>query len=648
MRSPESNLPAAPLLRAAQQSGAVPLSPSQARLWFLHVLAPASAQYNIASAWRLRGAVDAPALDRSLCAIVGRHQVLRAKFLDVDGLPTQVIEPAPEHVLHIVDVMPRSGTLTESEILAIVADEAAQPFDLRTAAVYRARLLRLADTDHILLLTLHHIACDGWSLGVLHRELSGLYAADGAISAVSIPDLTVQYADVATWQLSMAESDAGAAQLRYWQRVLAGAQRTSLSADRRRPEIQSGRGALCKHDLRALTLDRLRQVAREASATVFMASLAAFGLLLRRCTGADDITIGTLVAGRTRAAMEPLIGCFVNTLATRITTRSAMTYRALLIQTRDVMLDAFANQDIPFERVVETLPIDRDARHNPLFDVMFTAQQEQSDGLTLRDVASTPIPTMLATSRLDLIVSLVQTKHQVAVVCEYSTDLFDASTIAAFLRAYEVLLAQVMADPDKLLDEYRIVTGTEEAELVQRGTGPAGHEYRDGAASGDWRALCVDELVRAQALRTPAAAAVCGPDGRVLTYSELEERANGLAHRLRALGAGPEVPVAVCVTRSMHLVIAILAIWKAGAAYVPLAPETGSELLRFLLDDSRAPLVIAEEQFRDSLPASDGRTILFVAGRGGPRANAPPEAKRAPHNLAYIIYTSGSTGRDRK
>jgi amino acid adenylation domain-containing protein len=555
-----------------------PPSFAQRRLWFLDQLIPGHAMYNLTATVRLE-TVDREALERALAAVVRRHEALRTTFRVIDGEPRQIVAPerdAPLRAIEVADAADAARAATE---------EARRPFDLARGPLLRATLLELADSDaRVLVLTLHHIVADGWSLGVLFRDLSALYAG------AELPDLQVQYADYAVWQQEWLAGGVLDEQLGYWRERLAGLERLELATDRPRAASPTFSGAR-----RRLILDGdVDGLSRREGVTPFMVLLAAFAALLSRYTGRDDVAVGTPIANRTRAEIEPLIGFFVNTLVMRVDLGGDPTFRELLARVRDVALGAYAHQDLPFERLVAELAPERDAARNPLVDVMF---QLQGAG------AEPALDVERGTSPFDLTCDLWPTHEGYAGHLEYSTELFDADTIERLAGHYETLLAAAIDDPRLRVSELPLLSESEREELLVEFN-------RTEAEIPDRR---VHELI-------PYNDAPAVVDGDVvLTYAQLHRRANALAHRLRA--AGPLV--AVALGRSADLVIATLAVLKAGAAYAPLELSAPPARRRLVLDGLGDPVVIEAV--------------------GDEEADSPPDAP--PADLAYVIHTSGSTGR---
>ncbi|HPL30629.1 MAG TPA: amino acid adenylation domain-containing protein, partial [Anaerolineae bacterium] len=615
----------------------LPLSFAQQRLWFLDQLEPGSAAYNVPEAVRLSGPLDVAALERCLNEVVRRHEVLRTVVATADGRPYQEIAPDLRVDLALSDLtgLPEAGR--EAEALRLAGEEAARPFDLAHGPLMRARLLRLAADEHVVLLTLHHIVCDEWSSSILVEEVAALYAASAAGQAAPLAELPIQYADYACWQRSWLQGEVLDEQLTYWKQQLAGApELLPLPADRPRPAVQTFRGAYQSFEVPSEVTQGLQALSRQEGATMFMALLAAFQTLLARYTGQDDISVGTPIAGRNRAELEGLIGFFVNTLVLRGDLAGEPSFRELVRRTREAALGAYAHQDVPFEMLVDALQPVRDLSHSPLFQVMFVLQNaplrvRELPGLTMRRVESSS-----GTAKFDLTLFMEEAGDRLGGAVEYNADLFDAATIARFIGHFQALLAAAVADPDGRVARLPLLSEAERREIV--------HTWNDTTAAYP-EGQCAHQLFEAQAQRAPqAVAATC--TGRQMSYHELNRRANRLAHRLRALGVAPDVVVGVALERSLDLLVALLGILKAGGAYLPLDLGHPAERLTFMLDDSQARLVVTQACHQAQL-AQGGAQALLLDREGEALAldEGNPVGCVGPGNLAYVIYTSGSTGR---
>ncbi|HEX2079483.1 MAG TPA: amino acid adenylation domain-containing protein [Longimicrobium sp.] len=637
-RGEASAVPHPPLTRS-ERGGPLPLSFAQQRLWFLHQMEPESPFYNIPFAVRMRGGLDVPALRRALAEIVRRHEVLRTTFRADSSGSWQVIHPAPESFdLPVADLRAVPAEWAEGEVLRLMADEAEQPFDLRRDRMLRALLVRAEEEEHVLVLTLHHVAGDGWSVGVFFRELAQLYGAFRAGDASPLPDPPVQYADFAEWQRGWMQGGALDAQLAYWRERLAGAPAVlELPADRPRPAVQSHRGEVRAFDVPAPLAARLRALAREADATLFMVLLAGFDLLIHRLSGRDDVVVGSPIAGRMHGEVEELIGFFVNTMALRTDLSGDPGFRELVRRVRETTLEAYAHQDLPFERVVEAVQPDRTLSHNPIFQVAFALQNAAMEpaelpGLTLRleEVDS-------GTAKFDLFLEMEERGERLRGRLEYATDLWEPATADRMVRLFLQLLDAVVADPDRPASAAELVDGAERRTLLERWSGAgrvASHEETIHAA-----------FARV-AERHPARAALSW-EGGTMTYGELHARSSAIARRLREMGVRPEEPVALVMERSPELVAAVLGILKAGGAYVPVNPREPQGRVEWMLADCGARVVAAQQGLAALLPP-DGRRTLFVDAEWASLCGRPggdPLAGADPDGAAYVIYTSGSTGR---
>jgi amino acid adenylation domain-containing protein len=617
--------------------GAASLSYAQERLWFLEQLQPGTAAYNMPAALRLRGPLDVGALGQSLGEIVRRHEALRTTFVAVEGRPFQVIAEPRAVGLPVIDLAGLPETEREAEAERLAGEEAQRPFDLARDLLLRARLLRLDEREHVLLLTLHHIACDAWSVGVLSREVAELYEAFSRGQPSCLPELPLQYADFAAWQRAWLQGETLATQLGYWKRRLAGVPPAlELPTDRPRPAVPSSRGGRHPFTFPRELGESLQALGRREGGTLFMTLLGAFQVLLSRYTGSDDIVVGSPVAGRSERETERLIGLFVNTLVLRTDLSGDPTFRELLGRVREVCLDAHAHQDLPFEKLVEELQPERDPSRTPLFQVMFTLQNAPRAALSMAGLEVSGMAVDRATAKFDLSLSMGETERGLQGTLAYSAGLFDAATIARLARHYRTLLEGVVADPERRLSELPLLTEEERQQIL----------VEWNATASDYpRERCVHELFEAQVERTPEAVAVAC-EGQHLTYRELNWRANQLAHHLRRLGVGPEVPVGICVERSLEMLVGLLGILKAGGAYVPLDPTCPLERLAFVLNDTRVPLLLTQERLVSRLPAHAVQVVRLDADWGAigqaPATNRSSDLR--PDNLAYVIYTSGSTG----
>ncbi|CAA9364638.1 MAG: Polyketide synthase modules and related proteins, partial [uncultured Gemmatimonadetes bacterium] len=633
-----AGVPVLPPVVPAGRTRALPLSFAQERLWFIDRMEPGSATYNMPLARHLGGALDPVALERALGEIVRRHESLRTTFRAVDGFPVQVISPFSGFALPVEDLSALGEADRPAAVWRRARDEAARPFDLAAGPVFRAALLRLGVEDHVLLLTMHHIATDGWSMGVLDRELSALYAAYREGGESPLPELPVQYADYAVWQREQLAGEALDRQLSYWRERLADApELLELPTDHPRPPVQTYRGASVPVKLSLELQERLQALGRSEGATLYMTLLSAFQVLLGKYAGSDDVVVGSPIAGRTRGEVEELIGFFVNTLVLRSDLSGDPSFRQVLGRVREGTLGAYEHQEVPFERLVAELQPERSLSHSPLFQVMFSVENAGGGGggSAFAGVEVNGVGTAMEVAKFDLSLELLATPQGLRGALNYSTDLFERGTVERMLGHLARVLEQAAADADVRLSELELLDEAERARVVQTWNRTEAGYPADGS---------VHERFQGQAARTPDAVAVRFRD-ETLTYAEVNERANRLAHHLAGLGVGPETRVAVCLERGPHMVVAVLAVLKAGGAYVPLDPAYPAERLAFMLADAAVPVLVTQESLRAALSVGDGVAVVSVDGDGVAAQSAGnPERGVSPDHLAYVIYTSGSTG----
>ena len=608
---------------------------AQERFWFVDQVMGGSAAYNIPAGIRLRGDLDVQLLERALSQIVRRHEILRTSFTVEDGRPVQVIEPAGPVSLALTDLTAVGPEEREGTARRLVDDETQRPFELTRSPLFRAHLLRLDERDHILHVVFHHLVFDGYSKLVFHHELGELYAAGSRGQTASLQELTLQYGDFAEWQRSWLQGEFLERELAHWKESLDGMPAAlELPTDRPRPIVSSMRGAWSRSNIPTATVEGLEALARQEGATFYMALLTAFDVLLHRYSGQDDIAVGMPVDCRDQPELDGVIGAFVDTAVLRVDLSGNVTYRELLGRVRSRMLDAIAHQRLPFEQLVRALEPDRQLGRHPLYQVMLTLVPG-GPPLTIPGLAIEEITTERASAPIDLTVFLEKREDEVEAIWEYSTDLFESETIDRMQAHFLRLLEAAIAEPDRPIGALAMLSGAERDQLLEGWSG-------SGAA---YPVACLHELFEAKAAAAPDAPAV-SYEGDMLSYRELNEWANRLAHRLREQGVGPEVPVALCLHRSLELVVSILAVLKAGGAYVPLDPDYPSERLAFVLADARPPVVITQEDQLARLPAHEA--VVVCLERGSPAlddfSSANPTPSARPENLAYIIYTSGSTG----
>ncbi|HYS04987.1 MAG TPA: amino acid adenylation domain-containing protein [Candidatus Dormibacteraeota bacterium] len=611
-----------------------PISFAQQRLWFLDQLDPGRPFYNVPSTLRLRGPLDRAVFGKALDEIVHRHEVLRTTFPGVDGKPVAVPAPRWQTALSIEDLSELPSAERWPAALRRARQEAQRRFDLERGPLFRAHLLGLDAQDHVLLLTFHHIVTDGWSEGVLHRELAALYAAFLQGRPSPLPALPIQYADYAAWQRDFLQGQVLDTQRAFWRQALAGAPLTlDLPTDRPRPAVRTHRGAKVRAGLSARLSEALGDFGREEGATPFMTILAAFNLLLMSWTGQDDILVGTPIANRHRLEIEGLIGCFVNTLVVRTDLSGDPTFRELLRRVRRVALEAYAHQDLPFERLVEELRPPRDLGRTALFQVMVA--HAATTRLDLEGLEAEFVDIDDGISKFDLTLDVDDGGRQLACDLEYSTDLFDDATARRMLQGLETLLEGIAAEPGRRLSRLPLLREDERRRILL-----GSH----GRRTENREARTVHGLIEERAATARDATAVSFGDRRI-TYAELDERAAALARRLVPLGVGPDVPVGLCVERSIEMLEGLLGILKAGGAYVPLDPAYPGERVAGILRETGTRVLLAQRRLVAGLEACGAQIVLLddieVTGPAAGRESIPdPE----PQSLAYITHTSGSSG----
>jgi amino acid adenylation domain-containing protein len=612
------------------------LSYGQQRLWILDRLLPGSPAYNETFAVPLPGAVNPPLVERVLNEIVRRHDILRTTIREDPGGPVQAVAAMLHVPLPIVDLRHVDETRRQAEVSRLAAEDAHRPFDLTTGPLVRATLLRVRDSDHILLLTMHHIVCDGWSLGVLALEFTLLYRAFESGRPSPLPELAVQYADFSVWQRRALTGETLKGQLAYWKSQLAGLARLQLPADRMRPTMPTFAGAHQPLTIQQPLHQALKRLGKAEDATLFMTLLSVFLVFLHRYSGQTDLAVGAPIVGRNRKELEGLIGFFVNTLVLRTDVSGDPTFRQLLRRVRDVTLAAYANQDVPFEMLVSEVLTGRDLGVNPFFQTVF--QLFATPGAP--GVRTEEIPPVhwvdTGLSKFDLRLSLLEAAGKLTGFLEYSTDLFDRATAARMADQFHTLLNEIVADPDQPIGAVPLMTTAERERMLVLATGPRTAYPRDRT---------VAELVAEQAAHAPDAVAV-SDEGRTVSYAALDRTANQIAHVLRGLGVTPGARVAACLDRSIECVSVLLGVLKAGAVYVPLDPGYPPARLAFMLDDSKAAVVVSTTALRRRLPARGVPVLTLDSDVQVLAAAADTELAHgtSAESLAYIMYTSGSTG----
>ena len=624
------------LRKKAEKARSFPLSFAQQRLWLLDQLEPGNPVYHIPLAIRLSGVLDQEALNRTLNAVIARHESLRTKIVAIDDEPRQVIEPARPHELSVVDLDGVEPSRREVEALARAWAEVRKPFRLDEGPLFRVRLLRLAPTEHILVAVVHHIISDDWSMGVLFYEVSVLYKALHAGQASPLKELPIQYADYAVWQQKRLQGEPLQALLDYWRPKLQGVADLALPTDRPYPQRPTAAGATENVVFPLALAVQLRDVARRSGATLYMTMLAAFQTLLHYYSGAVDFAVGSPIAARVRAETEGLFGFFANTLVMRANLEGDPSFLDLLEQVKQTALGAFQHQEMPFDRLVEALNPDRDTGRHPLFQVAFVLQNAPWPDATLPELSLSPIALDTGTSKFDLTVMAREERDGLAVSAEYRTQLFDAPTIRRMLGHFRRLLEAIAADPGRKLSELTIMDADERRAMLHIGKADQRPYAQD---------VCLQQCFEAQARRTPDAVAVCFEDQQ-LTYRQLNARANRLGRRLRAMGVGPDAVVGLFVQRSLEMVVGLLGVLKAGGAYLPLDPGYPPERLAFMLDHSRAKILLAQQRLAPALGSYAGQIVALDGEEDASKTDgvADLDCLTAPEHAAYVIYTSGSTG----
>lgn len=622
-------------IQALPRTGEMPLSFAQERLWFLEHLEPGSPLYNMGTAFRLRGHLDVGALERSVAEIVRRHEVLRSTFATQGGRPVQAFGDVPVPSVAKVDLSDGDERGREARLHAELRRSAATPFDLTRGPLFRATLFQLGPEEHALLLSMHHVVADAWSMGVLARELSATYAAFAQGLPSPLGTLRIQYSDFARWQRGWMEGSVLERQLDYWKEKLQ-APRAMLAVplDRQRPPEPTFVGAQHRFALGAELTRELRRVGREHGATMFMVLLSGFKALLHRYTGETDVIVGTAIAGRNRPEVEPLIGFFVNTLALRSSVAPSDSFADLLRRVRQSALDAYANQDVPFEKVVAAVQPARDLQHSPLFQVMFSLENTPAGEFCLPGLTMEGIDAGTATAKFDLSVEMREAGGEIVCTIEYGSDLFERSTIEQLARHLETLLRSAASDPGQAISALAMM-GDEERSQVTRGWNATERPYpRDATVHG---------LFSEQARKTPSATALIDGTER-LSYDEVDRRSESLASWLGTFGLGGESPVAVCLPRSVDTVVALLGILKAGCAYVPIHPDQPLVRTAHILEEVGAKVLLADSSVAPRMRVPGVRTEV-IPGREARLDARTRTGEVRPENLAYVMFTSGSTGK---
>ncbi|MBI4785230.1 MAG: amino acid adenylation domain-containing protein [Oscillatoriophycideae cyanobacterium NC_groundwater_1537_Pr4_S-0.65um_50_18] len=623
---------------SAEQDSNIPVSFAQQRTWFQDQLGVNSAiSNNISIALQIKGLLKVTALEQSIREIIQRHEILRTTLRSTNGELTQVISPLGEWMLPVVDLCDRPTVESAAEVQRLATEQACEPFNLERDGSLRAKLLQISADEFVLLLTLHHIAVDAWSIGVFFRELSTLYGVFSNHQPSSLPELPIQYADFAMWQRQTLQGQALETDLTYWKQKLRNAPEVlQLPSDRARPPIQSFAGRTLSFLLPQPLTASLKQVSQQSGTTLFMTLVAGLQTLLFRYTGQDDILIGSPIANRQQPEIEPLMGCFINTLVLRTDLSGNPPFEELLQRVRETVLEALAHQNLPFEKLVDELQLARSLTHAPLFQVMlvlqnsFSIQNIELPGLTVHH-SRIDNPT----AQFDLTFHLVESEMGLIGKLEYNTDLFDESTITRLLGHFQTLLAGIVAHPDRCLAELPMLTLAEQQQLLTWNQTEANYSDR----------ICIHHLFEAQVEKTPNAIAVIS-DHEQITYQELNHRANQLARYLQTLGVQAESLVGLCVERSIAMIVGLLGILKAGGAYVPLDPTYPPQRLEFILSDAQVSVLLTQTSLQTKFSELETCVVLLDTDwehiAQEQQENLHPSVQA--NSLAYVIYTSGSTG----
>lgn len=622
----------------SEQTSRPPLSFAQKRLWFLNQLEPGNPFYNVPRALRFEGALDHRALCESFTEIIRRHESLRTVFPSADDEPFQQVLSPCKADLPLIDLSRLDVEECEAETRRLAESEAAWRFNLDTGPIMRALLVRLAPEEHVLLLTMHHIITDGWSMQVLVREMTTLYEAFAERRPSPLAEPSIQYIDFSAWQMGQLQGQRLESLLAYWRRRLSGASTTlELPTDRARPPVQTHKGGTVNFLVEREVAEALVRLSQQEGATLFMTVLAAFKALLYRYTKQTDILVGSPIANRSRAELEGLIGFFVNTLVLRTTFEGDETFRGLLRQLRETTLEAYAHQDLPFERLVEELQPSRDLSRTPLFQVMFVFQNVPGGGgAALPGARLTGQEVYATTAKFELTLTVTQTGQGLAGSFEYNSDIFDRETIERMAGHMHMLLSSVVAEPDARISEYPLMTSEERALVV---------EVWNATVRPRDRNTCAHHMFERQVRLSPTRAALVF-EGEVLTYEELDARANRLARYLRRLGVGPETKVVITLERSVAMIVAVLGVLKAGACYIPIDPSYPLERRSAMLGNSGAQVVLTQREFSNDFLNESNRVVCLEDEQEAIEleSESTPSVAVAGENLAYVIYTSGSTG----
>jgi len=622
----------------ADREKKLPLSYAQQRLWFLYKMTPESAVYNIPMALRLKGQLDISVVERVISAIAQRHDILRTTFIEKEGQPVQSVGSHSQVAFKYTELSGQKDTITKAKQL--IAKLAATPFDLENGPLGKVKIMKVAEDDYVLAIVLHHIISDGWSSGIFEQEFIAFYSAFSNGRDAALPQLEIQYADYAAWQRETVTEQSLAQQIAFWEKHIGkNPPRLNLPADYPRPEVKTTHGEIVEKILSKTLLDKLRKRARELDVTPFMFLMSAFFLFIKRYSGQDDFTVGTPVANRPTSQLQKLIGFFVNTIVLRRELSDSMTFSQHLRQTKELLLQAQNNQDVPFEMLVNRLQPERSTSHSPLFQVMYmhTAQQQERGGLTGLQTEGVSFDSAIA--KFDLTLSSAENPDGLGLGLEYSSDLFEAKTARHMLDIFSVVLEKALEQPDLPLSKYALTSADE----LQAFYDTLNHTWQPQPLPF---AHVVEMLAQHAKTYAENTALVFGDDE--ISYADLNRRANRLAHYLLANGAGPDTLIGLCFERHPQMVVALLAVLKAGAAYVPLDPAYPQERLAYMIGDSAMTLLLAHNATVTKLPEAQNVALLNVDDLNEKLEKQPdsnPDVAIDAQHLAYMIYTSGSTGR---
>jgi non-ribosomal peptide synthetase component F len=627
----------APGIRRVSREEEHRVSFAQERLWFLNQLEPESGFYNMTAAVRMRGEMNEEALEGAVTEVVRRHEALRTRFKTVNGEPMQEIEEGRRQEIRVIDLRGIEEELREREAGRIANEEAERPFDLAEGPMLRVRVVKLGEGDQVVVMTMHHIVSDGWSMGVLVREVGGLYEWNRRGEESGLEELGIQYVDYAVWQREWMRGEVLEEEIRYWRERLAGAPAVmELPTDRPRPAVQryvgSSEGMVLSEELTG----KLKELSRREGVTLFMTVLAGLQALLSRYSGEEDISVGTPIAGRNRMEVEGLIGFFVNTMVIRSDVRGEASYQELLREVREETLGAYGHQELPFEKLVEEMQPERDLSHTPLFQVMFVMQNAPRETKGVSGVGMEAFGAESRTAQFELTVEMMEVGGRAGGTIQYNTDLFDKSTIERMTGHLERILESIVENPKEEISRLEMMREEEKRQVMEEWNGTR-KEY------GERR--CIHEMFEEEVERSRGAIAVV-TEREEVSYDELNRKANQLGRYLRRKGIGAESLVGICVERSIEMVVGILGIMKAGGAYVPLDPTYPKQRLGFMMEDAEVEVLLTEEGLEERIPWEKARIVNLDEEREaiGEESEANLEKVTGVDNLAYVIYTSGSTG----